>query len=357
MLEEYAIKEKVRKDVKLDFCDVLIEPIPTSLSSRKQVDLNSSLNFRQAGFQVNPCVPVCASNMEGVGNLAMSEKMASRNMLTCLTKSLTHRIIKGEIEGFKRNQLVCGTIGLDDVSNIIINEYDLKNYFDILHLDVANGYMDAFVDFVKRVRFLFPKIGIIAGNVVTSEGAWRLSEAGADAVKVGIGSGSVCTTRRVAGVGYPQLSAVMECKEEMGRYAMIVSDGGCVHPGDVAKAIGAGADIVMLGGMLAGHDEGASDGLMVDDGEKIRYVFFGSSSSKALEMNKNSSKHRTSEGRIVVIDSKGPVENTLIHIEGGLRSACTYTNSANLEELRRNAVFIKVNRQLNDHLERHTIGI
>ena len=348
----------VDNEVKLDFCDVLIVPKSTNLSSRKDVNLNTHLEFSKAGFGIVDYIPVCASNMDGVGTLSMAAKLSKRKMSTCLTKSLTHQILWGNRQEFEKNTLTFGTLGMDDNSKSVLDECNLENYFSVICLDVANGYMTQFADFVRKVRMKFPNIGIIAGNVVTPDGVEQISDAGADIIKVGIGSGSVCTTRRVAGVGYPQLSTLLDCRPAADKCNVrLLSDGGCIHPGDVSKAIAAGADIVMLGGMLAGHDEGADDAVVMDDGERRRFIFSGSSSSRALKNNKNESKHRTSEGRVVIMDAKGSVDSTLIHIEGGLRSTCTYTNSTNLSELKNNARFIRVNRQLNDYFEHQTIGI
>lgn len=348
----------IDKEIKLDFCDVLIVPTISKISSRKNVNLFSHIEFSKAGFSITNYIPVCASNMDGVGTLSMAYKLASRGMSTCLTKSLTQNIILKNKSEFTKNSFIFGTLGLDEVSKSIANEYDLYEFFDVICLDVANGYMTQFAEFIYDVRSRFPNIGIIAGNVVTPEGVSHIANAGADVVKVGIGSGSVCTTRRVAGVGYPQLSTLMDCRDEANRNNVrILSDGGCVHPGDISKAFAAGADMVMLGGMLAGHDEGSDDAVVIDDGERRRFIFSGSSSTRALKNSKNDSKHRTSEGRVVIMDAKGSVDLTLTHIEGGLRSTCTYTNSANLFDLRNNANFIRVNRQLNDYFENQTVGI
>jgi GMP reductase len=346
---------KFEPDVKLDFCDVLILPKSTSVSSRKEVNLEVPLNFRKAGFSL-PCVPVCASNMDGVGTISMGNKLASYKMITTLTKYTTAGVF--EKEDYKKSDYVFGTFGLDDYSKSLILNENIENYFSTICLDVANGYMGKFLDFVSLVRERWPHIGILAGNVVTPEGVIDTARAGADFVKVGIGSGSVCTTRRVAGIGYPQLSALLDCRiaaeeSECG----IVSDGGCVHPGDVSKAFAAGAEIVLLGGMLAGHDEGADDAVVIDDGEKRRFIFSGSSSSRALKKIGNNSKYRTSEGRVVLMEAKGSVEETVNHILGGLRSTCSYTNCFDLKDLYMNSKFIRVNRQLNEYFEHHTIGV
>lgn len=346
------------KNIKIDFCDVLIVPSLTDVSSRKNVDLKSSITFSKAGFSIFGCVPICASNMDGVGTVSMAAKLAEHYMTTCLTKDITHDVLNGKYEGFKKSFLTFGTFGMDESSRDVINRFELEEYFNVICLDVANGYMKQFADFICQIRRLFPSLGIVAGNVVTPDGVKQLSDAGADIVKLGIGSGSVCTTRRVAGVGYPQLSAILDCREAADSSDVrIMSDGGCVHPGDISKAFAAGADMVMLGGMLAGHDEGLDDAIVIDDGEKKRFMFFGSSSSRSLKNKSNDSDYRTSEGRVVIMDAKGGVNSALRHIEGGLRSTCSYTNSFKLYELRKNAKFIRVNRQLNEYFENQTVGI
>ncbi len=222
-------------------------------------------------------------------------------------------------------------------------------------LDVANGYTEYFVQFVKDTRAAYPDKTIIAGNVVTGEMVEELILAGADIVKVGIGPGSVCTTRIKTGVGYPQLSAVIECSDAAhGLGGHIVSDGGCTCSGDVAKAFGAGADFVMLGGMLAGHDE--SGGEMVErDGKKYR-AFYGMSSSTAMEKHFGGmADYRASEGKTVLVPLKGPIQYTLQDILGGLRSSCTYVGAAKLKELSKRTTFVRVSQQANEVFASTTI--
>lgn len=344
-------------DVKLDFCDVLIVPKPTSISSRKEVDLTVDVIFPKSKFNLR-CIPIAAANMDGVGTPAMAKALSDYGMLTFLTKSNTLQIIENGHENDFKNIFSVGTFGMDDASIHVLKNRRIDNFFNMICLDVANGYMNSFISIVKYVRDKFPNITIFAGNVVTADGVLGIANAGADAVKIGIGSGSVCTTRRVAGVGYPQMSAILDCKQaciESG--CLLMSDGGCVHPGDVGKAFSAGSNFVMLGGMLAGYEEGLEGGTIFDDGEKKRFVFSGSSSSKALSRSKNNNHYRTSEGRVVLMDLKGPVSNALSHILGGLRSTCSYTNCFSLEELIGYNSFIRVNRQLNEYFEHHTIGI
>jgi GMP reductase len=175
---------------------------------------------------------------------------------------------------------------------------------------------------------------------------------GADIIKVGIGPGSVCTTRIQTGVGYPQLSAIIECADAAhGLGGHIIADGGCVCPGDVAKAFGAGADFVMLGGMLAGHDEGG--GQIYEDftytPKKLFVEFYGMSSNTAMEKHHGGvAEYRSSEGRTVRIPYKGAIKSTILDILGGLRSTCTYVGAPTLKQLSKCTTFIRVNKQYND---------
>lgn len=214
-------------------------------------------------------------------------------------------------------------------------------------VDVANGYSEHFVHFVKDVRQKFPSHTIMAGNVVTGEMVEELILAGADIIKVGIGPGSVCTTRKKTGVGYPQLSAVIECADAAhGLGGHIISDGGCTCPGDVSKAFGAGADFVMLGGMLAGHSE--SSGEIIEKNGKKYKLFYGMSSDTAMKKHAGGvADYRASEGKTVEVPYKGPVDETIRDILGGVRSTCTYVGAAKLKELSRRTTFIRVTQQLN----------
>ena len=221
-------------------------------------------------------------------------------------------------------------------------------------------------------RKMYPEVVIIAGNVVTADQTQELLLNGADIIKVGIGPGSVCTTRLKTGVGYPQLSAVMECADAAhGLDGHIIADGGCTCPGDVAKAFAAGADFVMLGGMLAGHDEGGgevitksfiTDELTDNSGHRVieqrKFVeFYGMSSKTANEKHFEGLKdYRASEGRTVLVTYKGPIQNTIQDILGGVRSACTYVGANRLKQIGKCATFIRVNKQLNEVYKESQIG-
>jgi GMP reductase len=334
---------RIEDEVKLDFRDVLIRPKRSTLSSRKEVDLKRTYKFRHSKTEWTG-VPIMASNMDGVGTLAMAEALYNHRLFTCLVKTYDEDDLfdlPGKIGG---NYFAVSTgTNENDFRRLsrIINAYPEIHFICI---DVANGYSESFGDYVADVRDAWPDKTIIAGNVVTADMTQELILRGADIIKVGIGPGSVCTTRIQTGVGYPQLSAIIECADAAhGLGGHIIADGGCVCPGDVAKAFGAGADFVMLGGMLAGHDEGGGE---VKDG---KVTFYGMSSDTA--MNKHSggmASYRSSEGRTVEIKYKGAVEDTVLDLLGGLRSSCTYVGASSLKQLSKCTTFIRVNRQIND---------
>lgn len=354
---------RIEADLKLDFSDVLFRPKRSTLKSRKEVDLNRQYTFKYSKHSYQG-IPIMAANMDGVGTLKMAESLSQKGLFTCLVKSYTLADFKA-FKGSYDSRLIAVSTGTSDK--------DLENLQDILKahpefhticIDVANGYSEHFGDYVARVRKLYPDHILIAGNVVTADMTQELVLRGADIVKVGIGPGSVCTTRIQTGVGYPQLSAIIECADAAhGLGAHIIADGGCTCPGDVAKAFGAGADFVMLGGMLAGHDEG--EGHIVTKHEftgdldpqshqmmfePFQYVqFYGMSSDTAMKKHKGEmADYRSSEGRTVKIPYRGPVLATVKDILGGIRSTCTYVGAENLKSLSKCTTFIRVARQFND---------
>ena len=354
---------RIEDEVKLDFKDVLIRPKRSILSSRKEVDLNRKYKFKHSGLEWTG-VPIMASNMDGVGTLDMAHALYDHRMFTCLVKSYDMESLANTVNKIGGNYFAVstGTSTKDFVRlSSIINEYPEINFICI---DVANGYSEVFGGYVEDVREAFPTKTIIAGNVVTADMTQELILRGADIVKVGIGPGSVCTTRIQTGVGYPQLSAIIECADAAhGLGGHIIADGGCTCPGDVAKAFGAGADFVMLGGMLAGHTEGGGKiveemyesaklqtGTLANDYEVKKFVeFYGMSSDTA--MNKHSggvAEYRSSEGRTVRVPYRGSVKNTILDLLGGLRSACTYVGAPALKQLSKCTTFIRTNRQFND---------
>ncbi len=338
---------RIEEELKLDYSDVLFRPKRSTLTSRKEVDLNRTYKFKYSKNEWSG-VPIMASNMDGVGELGVAEKLSEFNMITCLTKQ--HDVKKlnqyKNLKSIYKNIALSIGIKKEDFDNLdkVLKEF---NFIRFICVDVANGYSERFSSFIKSVREKYPTKTIIAGNVVTADMTQELVLSGADIVKVGIGPGSVCTTRIQTGVGYPQLSAVMECADAAhGLGAHIIADGGCTCPGDVAKAFGAGADFTMLGGMLAGHDEGKGK-LIKEKGKKF-IEFYGSSSLIANKKHYGGlSDYRSSEGRIVRVKDRGKIKNTILDILGGIRSSCTYVGAPSLKQLSKCTTFVRVTNQFN----------
>ncbi|MCO6175972.1 GMP reductase [Flavobacterium sp. NRK F10] len=340
---------RIETDLKLGFKDVMIRPKRSTLSSRSQVNLEREYKFRHSPF-VWKGVPIMAANMDTVGTFEMALALAQKSMFTAVHKHYSVEEWKYFMAkapaGVEHFIAVSTGTGKEDIEKVqLIFEQNPRLQF--LCIDVANGYSEHFVEFVKKMRALLPEKVIIAGNVVTGEMVEELLLSGADIVKVGIGPGSVCTTRVKTGVGYPQLSAIIECADAAhGLGGHIISDGGCSIPGDVAKAFGAGSDFVMLGGMLAGHDE--SGGQLIErNGERYK-LFYGMSSATAMEKHAGGvAEYRASEGKTVEVPYRGAVEDTVLDILGGLRSTCTYVGAAQLKELSKRTTFICVSEQEN----------
>jgi len=360
---------RIEQDVKLDYKDVLIRPKRSTLGSRKQVKLTRGFEFRNSKLSYEG-VPIMAANMDGVGTFEMADKLAEGSIFTCLVKTYSQDEISLYFaEGIEeRTENVAMSIGtswedFDKLSAVVTTVGDALKY---VCMDIANGYSDHFAQHVRKVRSAFPNIVIIAGNVVTGEMTEELILAGADIVKVGIGPGSVCTTRIQTGVGYPQLSAVIECADAAhGLGGHIIADGGCTCPGDVAKAFAGGADFVMLGGMLAGHDEGGGEvitkryltnefkpltkmkGTFFDDDQRVieekQFVqFYGMSSDAANTKHFGGLKdYRSSEGREVLVPYRGEVAATVQDLLGGLRSTCTYAGALKLKQLSKCTTFVR----------------
>ncbi len=339
----------IESDIKLGFKDVLFRPKRSTLQSRSEVDIRRTFTFKHAEGEWTG-VPVIAANMDTVGTFEMAAALAEHEMLTAVHKHYSieqwGEFLNAQDEKIYQHIMVStGTSEREfDKLSTLLNDFPALRFICI---DVANGYQQSFVTFIARVRAAFPTKVIVAGNVVTGEMSEELILAGADIVKVGIGPGSVCTTRVKTGVGYPQLSAIIECADAAhGLGGQIVGDGGCTCAGDVSKAFGGGADFVMLGGMLAGHNE--SGGERVEKEGKTFVAFYGMSSDTAMNKhNGGVAKYRASEGKTVMLPYRGPVENTVQDILGGVRSTCTYVGARKLKELTKRTTFIRVNEQEN----------
>jgi len=382
---------RLEEDVKLDYKDVLIRPKRSTLGSRKEVQLDRGYTWRNwqaedmSMEQIRDTehwrgIPIMAANMDGVGTFELADKMAEGGLFTCLVKtySVQELVSYFDTDMYERTNHVAMSIGITDSDHAKFRDVyeQADGNLKYVCIDVANGYSTRFRDFVAQFRQLYPNIVIIAGNVVTGEMTEELILAGADIVKVGIGPGSVCTTRIQTGVGYPQLSAVIECADAAhGLGGHIIADGGCTCPGDVAKAFAAGADFVMLGGMLAGHDEGGGEVItkyystgehffMSKDNsyqpviENKKFVqFYGMSSTSANDKHFGGLKeYRSSEGRTVLVPYRGAVARTIQDILGGVRSTCTYAGAIKLKHLSKCTTFVRCTQTHNSVYEKSTIG-
>jgi GMP reductase len=375
---------RLEEDVKLDYKDVLIRPKRSTLKSRSEVSLERNTKFRnyEPGFP-NNCnddphytgIPLMAANMDGVGTFEMADALGKQGIFTCLVKTYSAEQLINFFfgDGLYRTDYVAMSIGTStaDFNKLCAVYEKCEDNLKYVCMDIANGYSEHFAEHVREVRKRFPHLVIIAGNVVTREMTEELILAGADIVKVGIGPGSVCTTRIQTGVGYPQVSAIIECADAAhGLGGHVIADGGCTCPGDVAKAFAAGADFVMLGGMLAGHDQGGGE--IVNrwykkdwtgaDGKPVVEVkqfvqFYGMSSKSANDKHFGGLKdYRSSEGRTVLVPYKGSVADTVQEILGGVRSTCTYVGAANIKHLPKCATFIRCTQTHNSVYEKTTIG-
>lgn len=340
---------RIEEELKLDFQDVLIRPKRSTLTSRSNVDISREYVFRHSGRKYQG-VPIIAANMDTVGTFEMARALDRHRLATALHKHYEESALAAYFGGLPETATVFYSMGItrEDYDKFRRVKDAVGDAIAYVCVDVANGYTEAFVDFLRELRKNYPQITLMAGNVVTGEMAEELILDGADIVKVGIGPGSVCTTRKMTGVGYPQLSAIIECADAAhGLGGLICADGGCTSAGDLAKAFGGGADFVMLGGMLAGHDECMGE-VVERDGER-RMRFYGMSSRAAMDKHAGGVAHyRASEGKEVLLDCRGPVDATVQEILGGVRSACTYVGAHRLRELSKRTTFIRVARQLNE---------
>jgi len=363
---------RIEEDKKLDYSSVLIRPKRSTLGSRKQVQLSRQFVYRNADLSEETHysgIPIMAANMDGVGTFTMADALAEHKLFTCLVKSYSEaELIEFFSQGnTKRRENVAYSMGITERDFEKFKQVYANEKVDIKYVcvDVANGYSERFSAFIKNLRDNYQHIVIIAGNVVTGEMTEELILNGADIVKVGIGPGSVCTTRIQTGVGFPQLSSVIECADAAhGLGGHVIADGGCTCPGDVAKAFAAGSDFVMLGGMLAGHDEGGGEIITryyrtgeveeVDDSwqdviqEKKFIEFYGMSSQAANNKHFGGlKKYRSSEGREVLVPYRGEVETSVLNILGGIRSTCTYAGAKKLKWLSKCTTFVKTDQQFN----------
>jgi len=350
-------------NIMLDFDDVLIVPQFSDINSRSEVKLKTEISGKW-GAKIKG-VPIIAANMDGVGTFSMNESLSSYDVFTAITKHVTEEqwmdyLIKNLSNSVIDQIMDKAFISIGMSGQELEKAVNLSKFLTVnseinletpkIVIDVANGYMNSFYDFISRVREAIPNAFIMAGTVVTPEAVERVILSGADLARVGIGTGAVCTTRRVAGVGFPQFSALQECVPAADAVGGgVQSDGGCVFPGDFSKALGIGAQMVMAGSVFAGHDESECE---IVNG---KVLFYGMSSREAQKKHNSVKSYRASEGRVVEIPYKGLVKHTIEEIFGGIRSTCAYIGAKNVSEMYSKTNFIRVNNQLNRSLENYTI--
>jgi len=347
----------VESEVKLDFKDVLVRPKRSTLQSRSQVSLDRTFKFKHSGREWTG-VPLVVANMDTVGTFEMATTLSKHKAIVAVHKHYT--IEEWKEFAAKEPEAVAFVAASAGTSAADMEKLDAILAacpgVTMVCLDVANGYSEFFVDAVKTVRKKHPRHTLIAGNVVTNEMTEELILHGADIVKVGIGPGSVCTTRKQTGVGYPQLSAIVECADAahgLGGYVM--GDGGITCPGDASKAFCAGADFIMCGGMFAGTEE-AAGAVVTRDGVQYKQ-FYGMSSSTAMKKHAGGvANYRSSEGKTVEVPFKGPVTTTILDLYGGIRSTCTYIGAACIAEMPKRTTFVRVTQQLNQVFGSHDLS-
>lgn len=340
---------RIEEEVKLDFKDVLIRPKRSKLSSRSQVSLERTYKLPNSGNTMT-IVPTIVANLDTAGTMKMSNALSAHKMMTAIHK---HYAEDKLVEFFSIPQPYAfysiGTVKADLDKLERVYEKVGANIQNIC-IDVANGYTQSFINFIRKFREKYPSFNIMAGNVVSGEMTEELIISGVDIVKVGIGGGSFCTTRKMTGVGYPQLSAIIECADAAhGLKGLICGDGGCTVPGDVVKAFAGGADFVMMGGMFSGYDECEAE-VITDEATGKKFLkTYGMSSQDAMAKHAGGvAEYRASEGKTVLVPHKGPVSQAVQDIQGGLRSACTYVGANTIKELPRRTTFIRVTQQLNE---------
>ena len=346
---------RIEEDIKLDYSDVLLKPKRSTLTSRKEVVLEREFSFYHSPKKWIG-IPIMTANMASCGTFEMARVLSKYKIVTVFHKYYTIEEYKVFFESFDNCDYIAYSLGIRekdlDQFDLIIKE-GLIDKFSFICIDIPNGYLSVFLEHIKKIRKLCPDHIIIAGNVVSNEIAEEIILSGADIVKVGIGPGSVCTTRLMTGVGYPQLSATIECSDAahgisnhraVGR---IISDGGTVYPSCIAKAFCAGADFVMVGSQFSGFEQSGGETIEIDG--KLYKEYYGSSSNKAMKENYGKKdSHRASEGRYTLLPHKGDIEDYLQDLFGALRSCGTYIGAREMREFSKRATFIRVNRQLNE---------
>lgn len=352
---------RIENDVKLDFSDVLIRPKRSTLTSRKNFVLERSFTFMHSG-RTWTGVPIAAANMDTTGTFEMARALSVHKMITALHKHYSVAQLTEFFAGFTQPDYIAYSLGIrdEDFDKLrTVLDAGLGEKFNFIVLDVPNAYLERFVLKVEELRVMCPGHTIVAGNCVTNEITEEILLRGADIVKVGIGSGSACTTRRMTGVGYPQLSAIIECSDAAHGISnpstgvgLVMSDGGAVYPSDAAKAFCGGTDFLMSGQFFSGFEQ--SGGALIERDGQMYKEYYGMSSQAAMKSHYGGvAKHRASEGREVLLPYKGDVNDFIDELFGSLRSTATYIGALKLKEFAKRTTFLLVNNQLNRSLEKY----
>jgi IMP dehydrogenase len=322
----------IREEVALTFEDVLIVPRYSEVRSRKNVDTGSEI----ASIPLK--VPIISSNMDSITEYEMAKGMGVLGGMGIL-----HRFAHDDQIVRWIQKLVIGkcpavpSVGVGNLDLAKVESY-IKAGAQAICIDIAHGHTKTVIDMIKAIKNNF-SIKIIAGNIATKDGALALVDAGADVIKVGVGPGSLCTTRIQTGCGVPQLTAIMEVaklKVNLNTNIKIIADGGIKHAGDITKALAAGADAVMIGSLFAGCTE-----TPWINGKK---VYRGMASREAQMDYKGAISNDLPEGVSKYVDNKGPVEQRVKELISGLRSGMSYCGASNISELQKVAEFVKISR-------------
>jgi len=341
---------KLDLDIKLDFSDVLINPVPSDVPLTRK-----SVSIKIPWLDDNGVHPIAVSNMLSTGTYKIANILTGMRVLTFIHKEYTLEEHRKHLSQMKDRRFIAITSGVQpwdiEKTDAVVSQFpDIA----IINVDIANVYanIEGMIRTINHYRQKFPHIKICAGNIANSLVVKDLAKAGADYIKVGVGSGAACRTRSEVGVGIPQVSAVMDCYEEASKYNVkIISDGGCVTAGDVCKAIAAGAEIVMIAGMVSKSEE--CDNIVEIDGKK--YVnFYGLGSTKMYNLTKpTEQEYRPNEGRDLLIPCKGSIKDVIQQVQGGLRSVCTYVGAESITDLYYRSQFVRVNNTINRSLEKY----
>lgn len=345
---------RIIQEPALDFEDVLIEPKRSSINSRKDVKLERTFTFVHSRREWTG-LPIMVANMSCVGTFEMFQYTWAQRAIVALHKHYTADEYVNFFSKLDDDQInyVFYSIGMrdEDVEKLQYVFETVCGRIVNINIDVPNGHIEGFIEFVNKVRRLFPNQTISAGNVANPSVAEALIQAGADIVKAGIGPGAMCTTRLKTGVGVPQLTCIMECADAVhGLNGHLIGDGGLKHAGDFAKGFGAGADFLMAGSFFSGY---LGNSIVINGKEYLE--MYGMSSTKANDKYAGGlKKYRAAEGREALIPRKsGSLMNVFQDICGGLRSAATYIGARELKHFGKCMTFRIVRRQINASMEKH----